>query len=848
MQVRDEQYEYKVISDRNLDKDFGIYECYKNGKLVPYPSRVKGTEMWRRARDADAALAAAAAAAPSKASRARAQRAVNKRRAQDQPDGQPTPKKSSRGLEDAAPLDEEDIIGHAPAKGLLASAAEVEAHPNGEEEEESAPASPEPSNQSLVRDPTREKSPPLPKTIGEPDEYGFRLYNQRASTRASGAASRFFAPRIFDFDDWEIGFRDTYNDSTKGHTRTKRGKYLDKPNSTGMHFDHWCNGYDFGTTEPEDFDQELVEKHNVHPLYGIFMPESKNDLEEGNPCVMPGKPVVYIANPSGRISHASRSFTSTVNHRRAEEAPLRTKVRASMRRFCKLAELEEDEISTAEFVRTEDQMRKKALRTAAKEMKLRPREKQAGDEDDEQDVKGSSEDDAESLMSAMSVLTYASAFVQASDSNAAAATPPKPARYDAIRDIFTSKPAPVAPAPVEPKSLELNFLAELCNVEARLPGGAPDDVVKKEERSSVLPNPSPYSSEPPAPFSSSSRSDRAFPQPPSSSYHSSYSRDSHHDYKPSSLGPPPPPPPHDHNYPYGPGSYSSSDLRDSHMSTGRPLDVGYNPRRVSGYGADAAPPPPPSYPRPYWSQPGPPPPPPGSSAPPPTAPPHYGSSSLPPPPPPGGRISFSQSSTGDLPPLRPPRSRNHSMEEPMNDPMRPGSGIYYPPGPSRSYHRGYSDHSAPPPPGSMHGGPANDRMLPQPAGGYMGSPPPPTHYNGQVLSPTFSHHHPPGPGGQSPPNTPQGLPGSRHRSTPSSASDAAAKYRKLQPAPVPAHRSWSNKPELKTIPYDHKETGSAAALPNSGPTQIRGWNVNQPRKRSKVEKERQEAAEREESR
>jgi hypothetical protein len=58
----------------------------------------------------------------------------------------------------------------------------------------------------------------------------------------------------------------------------------------------------------------------------------------------------------------------------------------------------------------------------------------------------------------------------------------------------------------------------------------------------------------------------------------------------------------------------------------------------------------------------------------------------------------------------------------------------------------------------------------------------------------------------------------------------------LQPAPVPAHRAWSSKPELKTIPYDHKETGGAAALPSSGPTQIRGWNVNQHRKRSKADK------------
>jgi hypothetical protein len=135
---------------------------------------------------------------------------------------------------------------------------------------------------------------------------------------------------------------------------------------------------------------------------------------------------------------------------------------------------------------------------------------------------------------------------------------------------------------------------------------------------------------------------------------------------------------------------------------------------------------------------------------------------------------------------------------------------------------------------------ATDRILPNPqtAGqGYMTSP----HqgYAHQVLSPTYANPPPMPPHlAQSPQENHQGLSSSvhRHRSTPSGSSDAGNKYRKLQPAPVPAHRAWPNKPELKTIPYDHKETGSAAALPSSGPTQIRGWSVNQPRKRGSKEK------------
>jgi hypothetical protein len=234
--------------------------------------------------------------------------------------------------------------------------------------------------------------------------------------------------------------------------------------------------------------------------------------------------------------------------------------------------------------------------------------------------------------------------------------------------------------------------------------------------------------------------------------------------------------------------------------------------------------------------------PPSGAAPPPPA--HQGYSLLPPSS--TSRLSFSQTASAEpLPPLRPPRGRTQSVpeESPFESSMR-GSihNSYYPPPPSRSYQRGYplSETHQPPSLQSITG----ERILPNPQQGapsYMGSPPPPAPYAPQMMSPTFgSIPGLPGQLGQSPPGTPHGGPhGSihRHRSTPSGSSDAGSnKYRKLQPAPVPAHRAWSNKPELKTIPYDHKETGSLAALPSSGPTQIRGWNVNQHRKRGKLDK------------
>jgi hypothetical protein len=172
-----------------------------------------------------------------------------------------------------------------------------------------------------------------------------------------------------------------------------------------------------------------------------------------------------------------------------------------------------------------------------------------------------------------------------------------------------------------------------------------------------------------------------------------------------------------------------------------------------------------------------------------------------------------------------------------------GGQQFYQAGPSRSFQPGSYP---PPPPEAQHPayqrGPG-DNMLPSlpPAGpSYMTSPPPPQAYGlPPGGSPTFSTLHlAQSPMGQSPSDNPGSI--FRHRSTPSGSSSAAvndpSKYRKLQPAPIPAHRAWASKPELKTIPYDHKDTGGVAALPNSGPTQIRGWNVNQHRRRGRADK------------
>lgn len=876
--------------------------------------------MWQRARNAEAAAAITAAAnsSGSRGGRGRG-RGSNKRRAQDQLDGQPTPKKSTRSNFDSQLLQAAPI---APAKGLLAT--EIESHIEGAPaEEESAPASPEPvsmpnggaTSSTVVKFngklPAREKSPALPKNIGEPDEHGCRTYNQRPSMKEKGLASRLLAPRLFLYDEWDIGFRDSSNDSTKGHTRAKRGKYLDTPNSNGMHFDYWCNGYDYSNTRESDFDLALVKEYGVHPKYGIFLPTSTNEQGPNIPFIMPGKPVVYIAEPSGRISHASRSYQRTVNNRRVADAPVRVKMSATMRRFCKINGIPLEDVAISEYMPTDEELRNRSLGTAALELASKPDIEEASSTTDEQLVV-SEEETAESTqggLAALSVLTYATAFVAAEEITRAVPpapkSAPKPARYDAIRDVFTDSKPEEAPAP-DTNSLNLNFLAELCNVETRLqePEGyvpktpaplmllaesGPDTMAQRDDMMPIahlghapvggqhgpmesmggyirnpqygqeLP-PLPPVGQPHAPVPPQGPETMVYQAPPTEQpmIHAPPPRTN--EYKQQHPHPPPPPQgppvqePHQGYYSYG-GGYMQ-EPRDIHMGSGRPIEPAYGSSRMSNYGPETpgpgpaptqAPPGPPpgpggGYPLVYWHQQAPHPPPVTQAPPPPPPSQHY--ASQPPP-----RMPFSHNANAEpLPPLRPPRGRaqpvqDDMMRDPMRGPSVHGMGNYYNPAPSRPYHHGYPAGPEPPLAPMQPLGP--ERILPNPQQpqSYMGPSGPgyASQISSQILSPTFGNPQPmSGPMAQSPPGTPQGMHSSmhRHRSTPSGSSDAGSgKYRKLQPAPVPAHRAWSNKPELKTIPYDHKETGSSAALPSSGPTQIRGWNVNQPRKRSKADKQ-----------
>lgn len=979
---------------------------------MPYPSRVPGTEMWQKARDHDAATAAAAISnaaitaatvttAPTRG-RGRGRGGIKRKPAGD-PDGVPTPKRSTRNTTD-------DILAASvapvPAKGLLASAAEADLPAETPFEDVSPGATPEPSSFMATLsskigpnlDDPREKSPPLPRNLNDPDEYGIRLYNSKPSMRAQAANSRLLAPLIFEWDDIEIGFRDSQNDSSKGHTVTKRGKYLDKPNSNGMHFDYWCIGYDYSKTRPQDFDQELVKKHGVHPKYGIFLENSNNEQEEPSPYKMPGKPVVYLAEPSGRISHASRAFLSTVNHRRTFDNPYRARMNAAVRRFCKMDGVDLEEISVDEYMPTLSELKARSLGTAKKELESRPIMTESESEGEyehgaevnhnleEEKPAGQPEEPCAEIFTLIAASEYVDSQAAVAPLPPAPEPPKKQQKYDAIRDIFVSDSSQSEPQRQRHVRNEdasaLNIFAMACDMkgrrvpetlahyerprtgyaatqyapEAQVPisneremydrppisherdmyerppisneretydrppvsserelydravpypaprsSEAPYPMSSERDASHIPPTPTqayrdprisvdnhpteaprrvvdaipaqsaypaarqpeppveispygrqpehpveayPYARQPAPPSEASSYGRQPIPEPPS---HPTRPYEQPAPYPPQTAGQAAPShapsgPPHEYRAPYGYGpppheqaayppqpqtGYSQHDQRDQREyrdpreppmpSQGRPYDSGYEDRRMSGYSES------PTLSRPHWPQPGGQPPPPAgptqaAQAPLPPATPSQTSGYPLPPPPSRGPFS-AQASAEPLPPLRPSRGRllGAAPEESVIDPaMRQGSqsgfSSFYSSTPSRGFQNNY------PPP---------ERMMGTPQQGHMGSPP----YGPPSVSPplgTIVMHQSPEEG--------RGI--FRHRASHSGSGPPGSaaqnnKYRQLQPAPIPPHRNWSSKPELKTIPYDHKAPdGNTAQLPNSGPTTIRGWQVNPQNRRA----------------
>ncbi|ROT40370.1 hypothetical protein SODALDRAFT_95085 [Sodiomyces alkalinus F11] len=345
----DESYNYKPITDKEAN-DFGPYEVWHNGHLVPYPQLVEGTEAYALRQAAHARPAT-----PTKPKSRTAPKAQPKRKAKDQPDGQPAAKKGSQNTEseDRQPSADTPAAEVAPVQqhtqGLLSAQPNTNAAASEDQSGESTPAPDEAATGPI---PLKDRDPPLPPFASEPDEYGCRQVNRIPTKteieRGKIIHNRIIVPPSWELDPIEIGYKDSTNDPTRAATLAKRGKYLGKNGTNTWHYDPMLARHDARTIREEDMDQELVQRHRVHPRYGYFLPRSKNDAEEPRPVVAGDNPIVYIT-PEGQTIHASRTMLPSKVSKAIEEKQMQRRVAASLYAICAAEGIDAKEIETPEI-------------------------------------------------------------------------------------------------------------------------------------------------------------------------------------------------------------------------------------------------------------------------------------------------------------------------------------------------------------------------------------------------------------------------------------------------------------------------------------------------------------------
>ncbi|KAI1213494.1 uncharacterized protein F4807DRAFT_411325 [Annulohypoxylon truncatum] len=628
--------------------------------------------------------------------------------------------------------------------GLLAS----EQQPDGVSES-NAP-SPTPDEEQDVAPTSSKALPDLPNGSGEPDEFGVR----RVKRRARSPANRFIVPQTFQWDEDEIGFRDSTNDSTRRATRRSRGVFLNKPNSRAWHFDHTVKDYDCREYTAETLDSELVQKHGLHPRYGFFLPTSTNEPEPPSERVDGSRPIVHVPD-RGTTDHASRSVRPMKMDRMLQEDATKGLMASMLSGFCEEEDIDQEEIVTSEM----------------RERELQARERLVVLDDHGVPMENSDHSQPDSnvfLRERVTVLLEAASELDGQP--AAPPSPPSPRQsrpYDAVRDVFTgTEPAPRPEQHSEASTNPLDVLA-----------GVADEVSRSE--SELRPK-------------GKQRVDRPEMEPRG---HVSY------------------------------GQQSSASNSSSNF-----LQTALNP--ASTY-TPIAPAPAPSL---EVTQ---------------QATPH--------------RIPFANQNgikdSPGLPPLRPNRSDTlgkASHSSPQLQPLPPplhqsqefgsphglvhtNSGTYYPPAPARAYHHGLSFPEPPMMPMTIQGQPMHGP-------GMMANQSPLNHHAPlyHVMSPSMHvqaqlapmpQMEPPAPS-VSPPGPPMLAPSppahaTRQRTSVSSNGNSAGRqFRRIAAAPASNNRPWQTNggTELRLAHYDHKEAikdyRANEPPPRTGPTTIRGWNVN----------------------
>ncbi|KAK3940370.1 hypothetical protein QBC46DRAFT_261079 [Diplogelasinospora grovesii] len=790
----DAEYTYKEITQEQADNQ-STYVEMRDGIEVPFSGKLCSELM---SKDRSALMSPTAAP---------------KRKADGQPEGQPSSKMVATAKDD-------DVVPEMPRHtgGLLSAVDSLDDRPSTPQENGSnmgsnaptpAPAdAPSPGTADIARTGSGEITPsqsqelPIPRGATGPDEYGVRLISRRA-TRLDIPNNRIMVPGVIHWDDEDIGFRDSTNNPEKGATKARRGRYLGKPGSNAMFIDRRVGTWDSTNLEDDDLDEELVKKYKLHPTLGIVLDASVNESEPPTPIVSGMKPVVLRA-PNGEEIHTSRSVAAARREQRAQ------KVEAKMELQKLSAMAREREGIALEDVAPDQEALKAHRKAKLTERGIDPnmptpeqasrRETPELAQDDtivEEEEADAAETTAETTPATAAAfedlvrdIVEAAAAIEGEEeaSRAASTKRPQPSTrpYDAIRDVFTdtsvSFPAPLRPSPPPPPRFDTYFLSCLA------------DAAEQEQQQQSMPQQS---------MPQQSMPQQIMPQQ-QGAYHQDFPPAYH---QPGEMAQQPPP----HFMRQSESPRPNEFLR---TALNHPQPTAYSP--------------PPGMALPVAAQE------------------YLGMAMAPAMPPQGqptqttGRSPFSSTgSTKGLPALRPVRSLlNDGMGpsppapettgSPSQHPamMVTNSGTFYPPAPTRPFHNGYLNQERLPGPAMPMQQPMQQPMGQHPQQMRPYSMSPPEYHN--VPKPLLAPGPPPPP--PPPPAGPPLMPETFTRQTQSPRSKTRP-LRKIEPAPTGPNRSGNggNGRELKTIHFDYrKDFGDhfTEAPPKHGPTTIRGWSIN----------------------
>ncbi|KAI1330385.1 hypothetical protein F5Y16DRAFT_16217 [Xylariaceae sp. FL0255] len=767
----------------------GPYVVYRNGVKVPYPHLL----------DENKSAAANKGQVINNNNANKAKPTAIKRKADEQPDGQPDLKRPAVLPSSSQPDAIEDNSTPQPRhiKGLLA--AEIE--PDGEPESNAASPSPE-SDSKVEMARGKKDMPDLPNGVSEPDKWGVRTVNRRGPR----ANNRIILPP-FKFDDDDIGFRDSTNDSSRKATRGTRGQFLNKPNSRNLHLDRVITTYDCLDHADGDLDPELVARHKLHPKLGLFLPDSINPDPDKPPAHVSGLAPVVVVTPNGATLQASRTVRGHNIDTSLREQASKEKMSSLLKKFC-----EDEEIPVEEVVTDEMFQRQQRLQSLRGPSPTNDLAREADHEDLPND---------ETSREYLDILAKAVALADSERQS----HPPLKKPYDAVRDALSSPdPPPPARTSSDEDTAVLSLLADVATAQPRSqPARVSALGHKYDQHQNFM-----FEHLPPYPGEHRTNHPVEHYHPHHMDYHAAISQENHHSHQRDG------PPFHENHHSHR----RDGPLLDNHdvhqrdhvfehteppasanmMIDPRLLGPSNHPPALPAFFQTALNPSPSHVP----------------NAPPPapvSIPLHEPQPHVP-----TGRNPFTShggtKGSPVLPPLRPARRETtveplhtgHTLPQLQQSPdfashlgmIQSNSGIFYPPAPARPFHQSYTMVEPHP---TLTIPPTHSSALGTPSG------PPPLHIpQSSSVSPTGSL--------MMMPSSPTGTSGRGHRSSISSGSNNA-KYRKIAAAPVPHNRPWNatGGAELRLAHYDHREAikdySADEPPPRSGPTTIRGWtNVN----------------------